>query len=92
MNIVKVRGNDNILYDVIANLNTGDKLLCIKTKRSSSGIGMFSTERYDAYEKGKTYEVDHTTYWDGVKVAYVLDEDATCAWATPVQNILVLNN
>jgi hypothetical protein len=83
MEIQTVIGNDGSKNEIIANLNKGDKLLCIKSQRSNSGIGYFSTERYDAFEKGKIYEVDYTTNWDGIKVAYVLDEDATCTWARP---------
>lgn len=78
-----IHGNDGLKYEVITGLNKGDKLLCIKTKRSTSGIGLWSTEKYDSFEKGKTYVVDHIFNWSGVLVAYVLDEDATLEWAKP---------
>ena len=83
MRTATVYGNDGSKQTVITGLKKGDKLLCIKTERSSSGIGLWSIEHYDSFEKGKVYKVHHTTNLDGVIVAYVLDEDATLTWAKP---------
>jgi hypothetical protein len=69
--------------EVILGLKEGDKLFCYKTQRSNSGIGLWSQEKYDSFEEGKTYTVHHLTNWDGLMVAYVVDEDSCLAWATP---------
>jgi len=83
MRIATIYDNHGQKTEVIAGLKAGDKLLCIQTERSTSGIGLWSTTRYDSFEKGKTYEVHHLYNWDGVMVAYVMDEDATLTWARP---------
>lgn len=69
--------------EVIVDLKKGDKLFCHTTQRSTSGVGFWSTDLYDSFEKGKTYQVYGLYNWHGVNVAYVLDEDATCCWAMP---------
>jgi hypothetical protein len=81
--VAEIRGNEGGLYKVITGLKEGGELLCIKTQRSTSGLGFWSTEKYDAFEEGKIYKVHHITNWSGVMVAYVLDEDATLTWVTP---------
>lgn len=75
--------NNGVKTEVITGLKVGDKLLCVKTERSSSGVGLWSTERYDSFEKDKIYKVHSLYNWDGITVAYVLDEDATSTWAKP---------
>ena len=75
--------NHGTKREIIAGLKPGDKLLCHTTERSSSGLGLWSTERCDSFEKGKEYKVHSLFNWDGVMVAYVLDEDSCLGWATP---------
>jgi hypothetical protein len=83
MKTAKITGNDHGIYEVIVGLKKGDKLFCHKTERSTTGMGLWSTELYDSFEKGKIYKVHHLYNWDGVMVAYVLDEDGCAAWAKP---------
>lgn len=78
-----VRDNSGDVRKVLSGLKAGDKLLCIKTQRSTCGLGLFSTITYNAFEEGKVYKVDHLYNWNGVMVAYVVDEDGCSCWATP---------
>ncbi len=78
-----VYDNHGTKTEIIPGLKEGDILICHTTQRSSSGLGLWSQERYDSFEKGKEYPVHHITNWDGVMVAYVVDEDSCCTWATP---------
>ncbi len=76
--------NNGQRKEIITGLKAGDVLVCHKTQRSTTGIGLWSSEKYDSFEEGKEYTVDHTFNWDyGIMVAYVRDEDGCLTWATP---------
>ena len=78
-----ITGNTGIVTEVLVGLKEGQSLLCIKDELSESGLGLWSSQKYNSFEKGKIYKVDHLFNWDGVMVAYVLDEDGCLTWAKP---------
>lgn len=70
--------------EIIKGLSEGDALIAISTYKSKGDIGMSGlTFDYEAFIVGKEYKVGHMSSWDGVRVAYVVDEDGTSTWATP---------
>jgi hypothetical protein len=78
-----VTGNGGSQKECWVGLEKGDKLLCVKTERGLLDVGMSGmTVAYDCFVKGKEYEVDHLYNWHGTTIAYVLDEDNCCSWAT----------
>ena len=78
-----IRDNLGEKQEVITGLKVGDELFCHSTERSKTGVGLWSTERYDSFIQGKTYKVNSLYRWDGILVAYVTDEDGCSCWAKP---------
>lgn len=80
-----IRDNSGERQEVITGLKVGDKLFCHSTERSKSGIGLWSDQRYDSFIQGKEYKVDALYNWNGVLVAYAIDEDG-CSGLVKTKN------
>lgn len=69
---------------VIAGLEVGDKVKCIKQVVGFKGE--LSTSRLFAMKslvEGKIYEVKETFIWNGTKIAYVANENGLLDWVSP---------
>lgn len=69
---------------VIAGLEVGDKVKCIKQVIGFKGE--LSTSRLFAMRnlvEGKMYEVKETFIWNGTKIAYVVNEKGLLDWVSP---------
>ena len=76
--------NNGVRTNVISGLKKGDKLVAKKSTIGTGDIGASGLcFKYNSFIVDKIYTVDHTYYWDGVIVSYVIDEDGTSQWVTP---------
>lgn len=78
-----IKDNNGREVEVIVGLTIGRRLRCRQTQRSTSGVGLWSTELYDAFEVGKVYKVSSIGEWGSVEVPRVIDEDGCSCWLTP---------